>query len=73
MKAEFRLEGEPVVSGSWQPLSARRLGEEEGGTMIGGQIELTQTRPGIYEFIVSVKKLKSKKTTQRTITFGISG
>ena len=73
VKAEFRLKGEAVVSGSWQPLSARRLGEEEGGSVIGGQIELTQTRPGIYEFIVSVKKLKSKKTTQRTITFGISG
>ncbi len=73
VKAEFLLEGEAVVPGSWQPLSARRLGEEEGGTMIGGQIELTQTRPGIYEFIVSVKKPKSKKATHRSITFGISG
>ena len=73
VKAEFRLEGEAVVPGSWQPLSRRRLSEEEGGTMIGGQIELTQTRPGIYEFIVSVKKPKSKKTTERSIIFGISG
>ena len=73
IKAEFRLQGEAVVPGSWQPLSARRLGDEEGGTVIGGQIELTQTRPGIYEFVVSVKKPKSKKATQRSVTFGISG
>ncbi len=73
IKAEFRLQGESVVPGSWQPLSARRLGDEEGGTVIGGQIELTQTRPGIYEFVVSVKKPKSKKAAQRSVTFGISG
>ena len=73
VKAEFRLRGEAVAPGSWQPLSARRLGEEEGGTVIGGQIALTQTRPGIYEFIVSVKQRKSNKTTQRSVTFGISG
>jgi len=73
IKSDFLLNGEPVVPGTWQPLSSRRLGEEKGGTMVGGQISLTQTPPGIYEFVVSVRESKSKKSTQRSVTFGILG
>jgi hypothetical protein len=39
--------------------------------VIGGQLSLGKTQPGIYELRVSVKDSKMKRPAQRSVAFGI--
>ena len=71
MKTDFIRKGESIEPAEWYPLSSRQLEETKKGTVVGGQIQLQNTKPGIYELLVSVKDPKSNRTVQRTTTFGI--
>ena len=71
IKAEFLLNGEPIAPAPYRPLATRLLGQNEKGTIVGGQIELSGTQPGIYELLVSVKDPDADRTVQRSAIFGI--
>ena len=71
IKTEFLLDGEPIAPSPYRPLSARLLGHNEKGTVVGGEIELSGTQPGIYELLVSVKDPDADRTVQRSTIFGI--
>ena len=71
IKTEFLLGGEPIASAPYRPLTARLLGQNTKGTIVGGEIELSGTQPGIYELLVSVKDPKAGRTVQRSAIFGI--
>ena len=72
MKTNFISKGNPIELAEWYPLSSRQLQETKKGTVVGGKIQLQNTKPGIYELLVSVKDAKSNRTVQRTTTFGIA-
>ena len=71
IKAEFLLNGEPIAPAPYRPLATRLLGQNEKGTIVGGQIELSGTQPGVYELLVSVKDPDADRTVQRSAIFGI--
>ena len=71
IKTEFLLDGEPIAPAPYRPLTARLLGQNEKGTIVGGEIELSGAQPGIYELLVSVKDPDADRTVQRSTIFGI--
>ena len=71
IKTEFLLDGEPIAPAPYRPLTARLLGQNQKGTIVGGEIELSGTQPGIYELLVSVKDPEADRTVQRSAIFGI--
>ncbi len=71
MQTEFMQGGKSIAQSPWQPVSARQIGEDRKGIMIGGQIQLEGLKPGIYEIRMTVKDPQSKRTVQRTAPFGV--
>ncbi len=71
IKTEFLLDGEPIAPAPYRPLASRLLGQNGKGTIVGGEIELFGTQPGIYELLVSVKDPDADRTVQRSAIFGI--
>jgi hypothetical protein len=71
MQIEILKDEQPLVSLPWQPVSTRMLGRDAKGLVIGGQLSLGKTQPGIYELRVSVKDSKMKRPAQRSVAFGI--
>lgn len=68
MKVEV-LRGEaPVYEGPWQPLRSRSIRSDKTGVEAGGEITLG-VEPGVYTLRVTVKDVKSNKSTQQTVDF----
>jgi hypothetical protein len=68
MKVEV-LRGEaPVYEGPWQPLGSRSIRSDKTGVEAGGEITLG-VEPGVYTLRVTVKDVKSNKSTQQTVDF----
>ncbi len=71
MQTEFIQDGKSIAQSAWQPVSERQIGKDKKGLGVGGQIQLTGLKSGIYEMRVTVKDPGSKRTAQRTVAFGI--
>ncbi|MGH9840619.1 MAG: VWA domain-containing protein [Blastocatellia bacterium] len=71
MQIEILKDEKPFVSTPWQAVATRLVGQDAKGMLIGGQLALGKTQPGIYELRVSVKSDKMKRPIQRSIPFGI--
>jgi VWFA-related protein len=60
-----------VYQGEFQPLSSRIIRTDKKGIEAGGQIELGNLEPGIYELRIAIKESKSKQSTRQSVIFGI--
>jgi VWFA-related protein len=66
LKVEVLQSGTSVYEGPWQPLASRIIRSDRIGTEIGGQLRM-EMAPGIYTLSVTIKDVKSNKTTHVTI------
>ena len=71
MQIEILKDEKPIITIPWQPVTARQLGKDSKGLVIGGQLAMPKMQPGIYELRVSVKGSSMKKPVQRSVAFGI--
>ena len=71
MQTEFLQNSKSIAQSDWQPVTARQIGSDKKGVMIGGQIQFDNLKPGIYELRLNVKDAQSKQMVQRTVAFGV--
>jgi VWFA-related protein len=72
LKTDLLTGGKPVRQSRWMPVTANAKvvdGEEQ--VFVGGKVNLTGLKPGIYELSVSVMDSGLDKIAQRTAMFGI--
>jgi len=80
IKTELLQNGKVVEKADAKPLSDMELGKirlgepgkETSGIVIGDQYPLVQKNAGIYELLISVEDLKSKRVLERSVVFGIA-
>jgi VWFA-related protein len=71
MQTEFMQSGRTIAQSEWQPAFARKIGEDNKGALIAGQLQLEGLKPGIYELRITVKDPQSKRSVQRAAPFGV--
>jgi VWFA-related protein len=71
IQIEILKEEKPFVTLPWQPAKTRELGRDAKGVALGGQLEIGDIAPGIYELRISVKTARMKRPIQRVTPFGV--
>lgn len=68
MRIEMTGDGETVYKSDWSPVTSRQIGQDKRAIYIGGQLQLSEMPPGIYELSISVKQA-NKNPIQQKATF----
>jgi hypothetical protein len=60
-----------VAETKWEPVSSRQVGKDSKGIEVGGQLQLTDLKPGIYDLRVRITNPRTERTVERTAPFGV--